>query len=107
GLVGSEMCIRDRPQAHREGEQEWLFLRFYEFDPDGLLTFNVVRLHRRGDLWEQRVLSTRLWPLRQAELTTALEEAGFGDIALYGDMQGAPFDPDRSPNLVVVATAIR
>ncbi|MCS7282394.1 MAG: class I SAM-dependent methyltransferase [Anaerolineae bacterium] len=91
------------PQAHREGEQEWLFLRFYDFDPDGLLTFNVVRLHRRGGLWEQRVLSTRLWPMRQAELTAALEEAGFGEIALYGDMQGTPFEPDRSPNLVVVA----
>ncbi len=91
------------PQAHREGEREWLFLRFYDFDPDGLLTFHVVRLYRAGDPWEQRVLSTRLRPLRQAELTDALKEAGFTGIALYGDMQGTPFDPLGSPNLVVVA----
>ncbi len=92
------------PQAHREGKREWLFLRFYDFDPDGRLTFNIVRLHRAGGPWEQRVLSTRLWPLRQAELTSALAEARFTAITLYGDMQGSPFDPDRSPNLVVVAT---
>ncbi|MBC7227629.1 MAG: class I SAM-dependent methyltransferase [Thermoflexales bacterium] len=94
------------PQAHREGEQEWLFLRFYDFDPDGLLTFHILRLHRAGGLWEQRVLSTRLRPLRQAELTAALEETGFGAITLYGDMQGSPFDPDHSPNLVVVAAKV-
>ncbi len=92
------------PQAHREGEQEWLFLRFYDFDPDDLLTFNIIRLHCAGGLWDQRVFSTRLRPLRRAELTAALAEAGFPAITLYGDMQGTPFDPDRSPNLVVVAT---
>ncbi|MGB9870216.1 MAG: class I SAM-dependent DNA methyltransferase [Anaerolineae bacterium] len=91
------------PQAHREGEREWLFLRFYDFDPDGLLTFHVVRLYRAGGPWEQRVLSTRLGPLRQAELAAALKESGFPSIALYGDMQGLPFDPDRSPNLMIVA----
>jgi SAM-dependent methyltransferase len=91
------------PQTHREGETEWLFLRFYDFDPDGLLTFHVVRLRRAGGPWEQQVLSARLRPLRQAELTDALKEAGFSDIALYGDMQSSPFDPDRSPNLVIGA----
>ncbi len=91
------------PQAHREEEQEWLFLRFYDFDPDGLLTFNLIRLYRAGGLWEHQVLSTRLRPLRRAELTGALAEAGFTAITLYGDMQGAPFDADRSPNLVLVA----
>jgi glycine/sarcosine N-methyltransferase len=26
------------PRARREGEAEWLFLRFYDFEPDGTLT---------------------------------------------------------------------
>ncbi len=91
------------PQAHREGEQEWLFLRFYDFDPDGLLTFNVVRLHRSGDQWEQRVMSTRLWPQRQAELIEALQAVGFVEVTYWGDMQGTPFVPEESPNLVLVA----
>jgi len=91
------------PQAHREGDQEWLFLRFYDFDPNGLLTFNVIRLHRVGDAWGQRVMSTRLWPQRQTELTGALRAAGFTRVVCWGDMQGAPFDPEKSPNLVVGA----
>ena len=34
------------PKPHREGEGEWLFLRFYDFEPGGLLTFNVITLQR-------------------------------------------------------------
>jgi SAM-dependent methyltransferase len=95
---------RMEPQAHREGEAEWLFLRFYDFDPDGLLTFNVITL-RRGEAgaWAQQLTTTRLRPLRQADLLVALGRAGFVDLACYGDMAGAPFDPATSGNLVVAA----
>jgi len=96
------------PQGHKEGETEWLFLRFYDFDPDGLLTFNMVRLTReRGEDWNQKVSSTRLWPLWEHELIPAVQGAGFGDLVLYGDMEGAPFDPDSSPNLVIAARGMR
>jgi glycine/sarcosine N-methyltransferase len=90
------------PQAYREGETEWVFLRFYDFEPDGLLTFNVVTLRRQGHGdWSQCVATTRLWPLRQAELIAALETAGFGEIVCWGDMQGSPFELEASGNLVV------
>lgn len=105
------LADRDRwmgPQGQEEGETEWLFLRFYDFDPDGLLTFNMVRLMReQGEDWNQEVSSTRLWPLSEHELVPALQGAGFGDLMLYGDMGGAPFDPDVSPNLVIAARAMR
>jgi glycine/sarcosine N-methyltransferase len=92
------------PQAHREGETEWLFLRFYDFDPDGLITFHVVILRREeSGPWSQRVVSTRLRPLRQADMQAALAAAGFTDLTWYGDMAGAPFDPETSGNLVVAA----
>jgi glycine/sarcosine N-methyltransferase len=92
------------PQAHQEGNVEWLFLRFYDFESDGTLTFNLVTLRREGsDAWRQHVLTTRLWPLRREELTRVLDAAGFGAITCWGDMQGARFDPARSPNLVVTA----
>jgi SAM-dependent methyltransferase len=90
------------PQAYREGETEWTFLRFYDFEPDGLLTFNVVTLRRGGEgAWSQQVATTRLRPLRQAELLAALEAAGFGEIACWGDMQGSPFELESNGNLVV------
>lgn len=92
------------PQSYRQGDQEWLFLRFYDYDPDGLITFNVVSLHREGEgAWQQRTMATRLRPLRQAELVEALAKTGFNCIDCYGDMAGSPFDPQSSGNLVVVA----
>ena len=101
------------PQSHREGEKEWVFLRFYDFEPSGVLTFNLATLQRgpaspneEGGLggWSQRITSTELWPLRQEELTAMLEAAGFEKITCWGDMQGAPFDAHRSPNLVITTT---
>jgi glycine/sarcosine N-methyltransferase len=92
------------PQVHREGEKEWLFLRFYDFEPDGTLTFNLVALQReRAGNWRQQVATTRLRPLQQEELTVALKAAGFMEVTCWGDMQGASFDPEVSPNLVVTA----
>jgi len=92
------------PQAAREGETEWLFLRFYDFDPDERLTFNVVTLRREGrGHWGQTVAATRLWPLQQAELLGSLARAKFADAASYGQMADAPFDARASGNLVVTA----
>ena len=92
------------PQAHREEEEEWLFMRFYDFEPDGTLTFNMVTLRREEDWqWSQRATSTRLRPWVQEELATALGVAGFRDSTFWGDMRGTSFDPHRSPNLIVTA----
>lgn len=91
-------------RAQRLGEQEWLFVRFYDFDPDGLLTFNIITLVRvgQGD-WQQKVDSTRLSPLRRDELVGALETAGYQQIVCYGSMSGEPFDLRSSGNLVISA----
>jgi len=97
------------PQAHREGEREWLFLRFYDYEPDGLINFNVLTLTRGApgapdpEAWQQRAASSRLYPLRAEEAASLLCEAGFCQIALYGDMAGSPFDPAKSGNLVIAA----
>jgi SAM-dependent methyltransferase len=98
---------RDRwmePQTHRQGDREWLFLRFYDFDSDGLITFNILTLTRSGTQpWSQQVNATRLCPLSHAELTAALSSAGFRTIKAYGDMAGAPFATETSGNLVIAA----
>ena len=92
------------PQAYREGETEWLFVRFYDFQPDGKLTFNLATLRReKAGAWAQHITSTRLYPLRREELTAAVAEAGFDHVVCYGDMTGALFDANRSPNLVMIA----
>ena len=94
-------------QSHRDGNIERLFLRFYDFESDDALTFNLVTLRRSGTgPWDQQVTSTRLRPLRQEDTTAALAKAGLSDVFCYGDIGGAPFDPDHSLNLVVTARRV-
>jgi len=94
------------PQSHREGEREWLFVRFYDFPAPDRIDFNILILRRSSDgPWEQKIITTALRPLTRQELSAALEQAGFHSLAAYGDLGGSPFDPASSGNLVL--TAIR
>ncbi len=92
------------PQSYREGGHEWLFLRFYDFLPSSLIQFNVVTLAREGGAaWQQRVASSLLRPLTQADLAAALPAAGFSQVEWFGGLSGDPFDATASANLVVLA----
>jgi hypothetical protein len=92
------------PQAHREGDSEWVFVRFYDFEADGLIRFNILTLRRQdGGDWKQHTIVSMLRPLSANELSAALTRAGFGDITLYGSLAGTPFDPATSGNLVATA----
>ena len=92
------------PQAHTEGEHQWVFQRFYDFEPDGLIRFNVVTLYREGTAeWNARTTSTHLYPQTHQDLSAALKTAGFSDLQLYGGLGGGEFDPDKSANLVIAA----
>lgn len=92
------------PQYHATDGAEWLFLRIYDFESDGLLTFNVATLRRQnGGPWQQSVTSTKLWPMKQHELKGALTTGDFEEVTFYGDMEGSAFDAASSPNLVATA----
>lgn len=92
------------PQAHHDGEHEWLFLRFYDFLPSGLIQFNVVTLQRQdAQPWQQRVASSLLRPLLQSDLAAAILAAGFEQAQWFGGLAGEPFDAASSGNLVALA----
>jgi glycine/sarcosine N-methyltransferase len=92
------------PQSAREGQEEWLFLRFYDFEPDGLLTFNIINMHRHAEKpWSQALHSTQLNPLLANDMRAPVDRAGFRSPSFYGDMQGSPFDAMTSGNLVICA----
>jgi glycine/sarcosine N-methyltransferase len=103
-LVMAQRMRWMEPQAAREGQVEWLFLRFYDFNQDGLITFNILTLRREdGNAWTQSTHSTRLRPLPADEMRSALSKAGFPSTTFYGDMQGNPFDTATSGNLIACA----
>lgn len=92
------------PQWYRQEGQEQLFVRFYDFNADGTLTFNVLILERLGDAaWTQRAEATLLRPWRSEELRGALEVNSFEDCAFYGDMAGSPFEATNSNDVVITA----
>jgi hypothetical protein len=79
-------------------------VRFYDFEPDGLIRFNMVTLKRPlGGDWHSVATSTRLAPQLATDLVHELGEAGFTDIQTFGSMGGVAFDPAASPNLVFSA----
>jgi hypothetical protein len=90
------------PQSHREGEREWLFVRFYDFH-DETLTFNMVRLARTAEGWSQQVERTELRPIFRDDLAAALATAGFLEARFYGNYEGDAFDPVHSGDLIAVA----
>jgi SAM-dependent methyltransferase len=94
------------PQSRSEEGREWLFLRFYDFETDGSLTFHVITLRREaaGD-WSQAISSVRLWPLREVELTGALAGAGFEISGRFGSARGEPFERGISPDLILTGSA--
>jgi len=90
------------PQSQRQGEEEWLFLRFYDFHPE-TVTFNMIRLHRAGEGWAQDVQSTELRPIFHDDLVAALAATGFRDLCFYGSYDRSAFEPNRSGDLIAVA----
>jgi SAM-dependent methyltransferase len=94
------------PVSHfQEGAKLWIFSRFYDFDPDGFLTFNILILSKAGpDSVTQQVISTRLRPLQRDDLIALLRRAGFSRFTLFGDLQGNDFQLSNSPNLVICAS---
>ena len=91
------------PQSHREDSGEWVFLRFYDFLPDGLINFNIVTLQQTEGKWQQSVTTTQLHTLLQSELLAEMSEAGFGAVRTFGSMDGSPYDPVKSDNLIISA----
>ena len=93
-------------EAYRDDRHEWLFERFYDFEPDGLIRFNMVTLKREhGADWQSQVSSSMLYPQTLKFLHGALLKSGFSVVEVLGSMGGEPFDPKRSGNLVLLTRA--
>lgn len=101
------MTKKDRwmeAQPFQEGDEEWIFERFYDFNSDGTIGFNIVNLHRKGNAaWTSEVVSTLLKPQLKDDLTLKATRAGFINVRTFGTLGGDPFDAQASGNLILVA----
>ena len=55
--------------------------------------------------WSVEVNSTLQRPWLSRDFDDALTRAGFGDIQHFGGLDGSPYEPERSGDLVIVALA--
>jgi 2-polyprenyl-3-methyl-5-hydroxy-6-metoxy-1,4-benzoquinol methylase len=95
------------PQSYKSESGETLYLRFYDFLPDGFIQFNILTLkHAPDGQWTQSVMETRLFPITRDMILPALEKTGFTKIQLFGGLTNTPFDDQNSGNLVVTAIKI-
>jgi glycine/sarcosine N-methyltransferase len=93
------------PQTFQDNEGEWIFQRFYDFNPDGSIRFNMVTLHRQGaSEWSSSVGSTLLIPQRREDLQKILSEVGFSSQSAFGSLSGELFDHETSENLILFAS---
>jgi glycine/sarcosine N-methyltransferase len=102
-LISKERWME--PQSFINNKGEWLYVRTYDFLPDGHVQFNIIilsRAHRTGN-WNQSVMETRLFPILKSDMFTALEALDFSNIHAYGSLANIPFDEKSSGNLVITA----
>ncbi len=103
-LVMGEKKRWMEPQSVKDGSTEWLFLRFYDFETDGKIQFNILSLHRQANApWQTQLTSTHLLPIHSEKLKAELTSLGFRDIALYGNLAAEPYKADSSGDLVLIA----
>jgi len=70
----------------------------------GLITFHIAAIEQDANgAWQATVKSTLQRPLFSADLTRWLAQVGFENIRLFGGMDISSFDPDSSPDLVMIA----
>lgn len=92
------------PQSYGNGEDESIFLRFYDFLPDELIQFNIVTLQRKNQgEWKQSILETKLFPIKHELLSEVLAETGFHLTTEFGTLSDVPFNKSTSGNLVITA----
>ncbi|MCC6446559.1 MAG: class I SAM-dependent methyltransferase [Armatimonadetes bacterium] len=90
------------PAQARQGDTEYLFLRFFDLGPR-LLTFHVITLMKKEGRWRQHIEATPHRPLLRADLERRLRQAGFKGIEFYGSWNGDPYEPLKSDHQIVKA----
>lgn len=92
------------PQSEKTDQHEWLFLRFYDFESEKRIQFNVIAMERqKNQPWSVNLTSTPLTPILKDQLVDLLLETGFDAIQTLGSLNGEPFDPETSSDLIIVA----
>jgi SAM-dependent methyltransferase len=96
------------PVFRREADGIWAFLRFIDYEEGGI-RFDFVTLHRpagaweSGEPWETQSRRSLHAALPSQVLRGELVPAGFNDVRVFGNHEGAPLRPEADESVLIAA----
>jgi SAM-dependent methyltransferase len=84
-------------------DEEVLLIKFADYEAE-LINFHAMFLARnkRGGQWESTVRTRQQVPLFRTRMAELMTEVGFDKLNFWGDYSKAPFDAERSTDLIVM-----
>ncbi len=95
------LTARRRVQSVREVAGR-TYIRFYDFLPE-TIEFNILAIERQGAEFRHQLASVPLRPVHSESMTNLLVASGFIEATVFGSIDKTPYDPEHSPDLVMVA----
>jgi glycine/sarcosine N-methyltransferase len=89
------------PTGSRNGTEETIFFRLFDFHPKSL-NFSIVKFRWHENRWESSAQTTELYPYSKKEVETSLKSAGFSKLTMYRNFNFEDYDP-HGTELIVVA----
>ena len=107
-----DLRVKKQPRFFSaNGSGDGLVWRFADYGPE-YITFHTALFERKTEeknhgkiSWSVQVNSTLQRPLLEKDMDEALAQAGFQEIRHFGGLDGSPFDPEESGDLVIIALA--
>jgi hypothetical protein len=90
--------------AGETAREEILLVKFADYHAD-YINFHTKFLAREKPTgkWRAHSRTSRQIPLFQKLLTDLAAQADLGEFCFWGDYARAPFDPEKSPDLILAA----
>jgi hypothetical protein len=90
--------------AGETADEEVLLIKFAEYEAE-LINFHAMFLARNklGGKWESTVRTRQQIPLFRTRLAELMAEAGFDKFTFWADYGKAPFDAEKSTDLIILA----
>lgn len=107
-----DLRLKTKPRFFSaSGNADTLVWRFADYGAQ-FITFHTALFERKNPgestkvpSWSVEVNSTLQRPWLSRDLDDALTQAGFGNIRHFGGLDGSPYEPEKSGDLVIVAQA--
>jgi glycine/sarcosine N-methyltransferase len=78
-----------------------IFIRFYDFLSPNII-FNILTITRNGAAFENKLISTELYPYKFEEIEEIVNLTGFRIMEKYGNIRFKEYEPNTSENIILI-----